>query len=130
MKLTMHRWTNRWRLLRALLLVLLALGAFPWFARQKASTPPRGSRFGLGAPPAVATATATPGDIQVTLAALGTVAPLATATMRTQVSGQLQQIAITEGQLVHADDFLAQIDPRPFQNTLAQPQATLAQNQA
>jgi membrane fusion protein, multidrug efflux system len=121
---------RRWRLLAALLLVLLALGAFLWFARQKAVIPATGGRFGLGAPMAVSTAIATTGDIPVTLAALGTVAPLATATVKTQVSGQLQLIAFKEGQMVRKGEFLAQIDPRPFQNTLAQAEATLARDQA
>jgi membrane fusion protein, multidrug efflux system len=130
MALTMGSITRRWRLLTGLLLVLLALGAFLWFARQKATPTPTGGRFGLGAPMAVATSTASTGDIPVTLAALGTVAPLATATVKTQVSGQLQQIAFKEGQMVRKGDFLAQIDPRPFQNTLAQAEATLSRDQA
>jgi multidrug efflux system membrane fusion protein len=70
------------------------------------------------------------GDIQVRLPALGTIAPLATVTVKTQISGQLQKIAFTEGQLVRAGDFLAQIDPRPYEVTLKQAQANLARDQA
>jgi multidrug efflux system membrane fusion protein len=46
------------------------------------------------------------------------VTPLATVTVRTQISGQLQKIAFTEGQLVHQGEFLAQIDPRPYEAAL------------
>jgi multidrug efflux system membrane fusion protein len=66
----------------------------------------------------------------VTIAALGTVAPLAVATVKTQISGQLQQIAFKEGQMVRKGDFLAQIDARPYENTLAQAQGTQARDQA
>jgi multidrug efflux system membrane fusion protein len=126
----MNRLLQRWRVPAILLLVVLALGGFFWFARQKAIAPPAAGRFRGGAPMAVTTAAATKGDIPVTLAALGTVAPLATATVKTQINGQLQQIGFKEGQMIRKGDFLAQIDPRPFQNTLAQAEATLARDQA
>jgi membrane fusion protein, multidrug efflux system len=35
---------------------------------------------------------------------LGTITPLATVTVRTQISGIMQKIAFTEGQLVHQGD--------------------------
>jgi multidrug efflux system membrane fusion protein len=122
--------SNRWRLFAGLLLAILAMVAFFWFARQKATTQTAGGRFGLGVPMAVATATVTSGNMPVTIAALGTVSPLATAIVKAQISGQLQQIAFKEGQMVHKGDFLAQIDPRPYQNALAQAQGTLARDQA
>ena len=60
------------------------------------------------------------------LTGLGAVTPLATVTVVTQINGQLQQIAFTEGQMVHKGDFLAQIDPRPYEVALEQAQGTLA----
>ncbi|MBS0387824.1 MAG: efflux RND transporter periplasmic adaptor subunit [Proteobacteria bacterium] len=88
------------------------------------------ARFGRGGPMAVAVATATTGDIDIRLPALGTVTPLATVTVKTQISGQLQQIAFKEGQLVKRGDFLAQIDPRPYQAALEQAQGNLQRDQA
>ncbi len=79
---------------------------------------------------AVAVARATPGDVAIRIPALGTVTPLATVTVKTQVSGQLQQIAFKEGQLVHRGEFLAQIDPRPYQAALDQAQGNLRRDQA
>jgi multidrug efflux system membrane fusion protein len=70
------------------------------------------------------------GEISVSLNALGTVTPLSTVTVRPQLSGYLTQVAFTEGQLVKKGDFLAQIDPRPYQIALEQAQGQLARDQA
>src|SRR5207237_6173918 len=61
---------------------------------------------------------------------LGTVTPLAMVTVKTQISGQLIEVAFKEGQLVHKRDFLAQIDPRPYLVALAQAEGQLAKDQA
>ena len=79
-----------------------------------------------GPPQSVGVTTIAKGDIQVVLTGLGAVTPLATVTVKTQINGQLQQIAFTEGQIVHKGDFLAQIDPRPYQVALERDQGTLA----
>jgi multidrug efflux system membrane fusion protein len=66
------------------------------------------------------------GQINETLAGLGTVTPLATITVQTQINGQLMEVGFQEGQLVHKGDFLAQIDPRPFQAALDLAEGQLA----
>jgi membrane fusion protein, multidrug efflux system len=81
-------------------------------------------------PVAVAIATVAKGEIPVRIAALGTVTPLATVTVKTQIAGQLQKIAFTEGQLVHEGDFLAQIDPRPYEAVLEQNRGNLRRDEA
>ncbi len=83
-----------------------------------------------GGPVPVSVATAAYGDIQVRIPALGTVTPLATVTVRTQISGILQKVAFTEGQLVHQGDLLAQIDPRPYEAVVQQMQGNLRRDQA
>src|SRR3984885_13717568 len=105
--------------------------AFVLYLRQKQplAAPPRG-RNGQGGPVAVAVATAVSGDIQVKIPALGTVTPLATVTVRTQITGTLQKILFTEGQIVHQGDSLAQIDARPYEAALQQMEGNLKRDQA
>jgi multidrug efflux system membrane fusion protein len=72
----------------------------------------------------------TPGDIQIRIPALGTVTTLANVTVRTQISGTLQKILFTEGQIVHAGEVIAQIDPRPYEAALETNQGNLRRDQA
>jgi multidrug efflux system membrane fusion protein len=51
-------------------------------------------------------------------------------TIRTQIAGVLQNVGFTEGQIVKAGDFIAQIDPRPYEAALGQAQGQLAKDQA
>jgi multidrug efflux system membrane fusion protein len=92
--------------------VLLGLGIYRITGTFRA---PRDSGRGQEtAPQPVGVATIGTGDIKVVVTALGTVTPLATVTVKTQVNGQLLEVGFQEGQSVKKGDFLAQIDPRPF----------------
>jgi multidrug efflux system membrane fusion protein len=128
MKTFMRR---HWKALLVVVVLLLLMVALTFYLRSKQPlpAPPRG-RAGQGAPVAVAVATATSGDIDVKIPALGTVTPLATVTVRTQISGTLQKIYFTEGQAVHQGDALAQIDPRPYEAALQQAEGNLKRDQA
>ncbi len=101
----------------AVVVVLLATLIFRihQHAREAAM---RGKDGGPGGAIAVAVATVARGDIPVRIPALGAITPLATVVVKTQISGQLQRIAFREGQMVRAGDFLAQIDPRPYEAAL------------
>src|ERR1700678_494040 len=81
-------------------------------------------------PQTVRVAPVTTGDMPLTIDALGTVTPFETVTIRTQIAGTLQKVGFAEGQTVKAGDFIAQIDPRPYEAALAQAQGQLAKDQA
>ena len=70
------------------------------------------------------------GDVPIYLRGIGTVQAYNTDTIRTQVQGQITQVAFKEGQAVHVGDLLAQIDPRPFQAQLDQAIANRERDQA
>jgi multidrug efflux system membrane fusion protein len=109
------------------LLALLVAGFLLWRTLAPGPAP---REHAAAAPQPVGIATAATGDIRLILNAIGTVTPLTTVTVRTQIAGQLQEVGFTEGQIVHKGDFLAQIDPRPYQALLEQYEAQLARDTA
>src|SRR5262249_52897924 len=114
-----------------LLLALLAAGGVGYwiYQRPQATTVGRGGRRSGQGPPR-APPTVQSGDRNVPINALGTVTSLATVTVRSQISGQIMNIAFTEGQLVNKGDLLVEIDSRPYQLALAQAEGSLKQHQA
>src|SRR6202034_1732858 len=98
-----------------------------FYAPQPATT--AGRTQSGGPPQSVGAATVGKGTIRVLVNALGTVTPIATVTVQTQIDGQLMEVGFTEGQLVQKGDFLAQIDPRPYQLQQAQFEGQLAHDQ-
>ena len=124
----MHRhWVA---LLVAVLVVGLLIGFFAYLRHKQAPAAGGPGRGGQNGPVSVSVATAASGDIQLRIPALGTVTPLATVTVRTQISGVMQKILFTEGQTVRQGDPLAQIDPRPYEAALQQMQGNLKRDQA
>ena len=69
-------------------------------------------------------------DVPVHVDGLGTVVPLATVTVRSQVDGRLDQVLFREGQSVKKGDVLAVVDPRAYQAQLNQSDAVLKKDQA
>jgi multidrug efflux system membrane fusion protein len=123
--------TGYWVLTGLILAALLGGGWYVWTHHESRQTP-RGApagRLGQGAPQPIGFATVDTGDIRIMLDELGTVTSLDTVTVYTQINGQLQEVGFNEGQMVKKGDFLAQIDPRPYQAALEQAQGTLAHDQ-
>jgi membrane fusion protein, multidrug efflux system len=87
-------------------------------------------RFGTPGGTPVVAAAVVKGDVAVELKALGTVTPLATVTVKTQINGQLTKIAFQEGQSTKQGDLLALIDSRPYELQLAQAQGQLQRDAA
>lgn len=119
-----HRWI--W----AVVLLLFAL-LFYWVIQhqQKSEAAGGGGRHQAGGIVPVTTATAQEGSIGVYLDAIGTVTPLHTVSVNSQVTGAVTAVQYREGQYVHKGDPLIEIDPRPFQATLEQAQGTLQRDQ-
>ena len=118
----------------ALLVTVVVIGLmivlFTYLRHKQPDPAAGGGRGGQNAPVAVSVATATSDSIQVRIPALGTVTPLATVTVRTQISGVMQKIFFAEGQTVQQGDPLAQIDPRPYEAALQQVQGNLRRDQS
>jgi multidrug efflux system membrane fusion protein len=123
------RWSGNHPRLSRLVWIAVGLGILALLVWAIYPKPAVNNRFNQGAQP-VGVATATNAPIRVTLNALGTATPLATATVRPQVGGLLTKLYFTEGQMVKAGDLLAQIDPRPYQAALDQAKGQLARDQA
>jgi membrane fusion protein, multidrug efflux system len=121
---------SRLRWLLWVVLVLAIVGAAVWYYPRPESQPKTAGRGQFGGPVPVAVAAVEKGEMPVTLTGLGTVTPLATVTVKTQINGYLTEVAFQEGQMVKKGDFLAQIDPRPYQVALEQAQGQLAKDQA
>jgi membrane fusion protein, multidrug efflux system len=120
---------SRWRIgIGVVVAILLAFGIYETVRWVKTGSP-AGGRFPQGALQTVGAATAALGDVHVILNELGTVTPLATVTVQTQINGQMTEVAFTEGQLVKKGDFLAQIDSRPYEYLKEQYEGQLAHDQ-
>jgi multidrug efflux system membrane fusion protein len=78
----------------------------------------------------VVAATVTQHDVPIYLRGVGTVVAYNNVIVRSQITGQLVNIAFTQGQTVHKGDLLAEIDPRPFQAQLDQAMANRDRDQA
>ena len=96
---------------------LIAMIAAPAAAQQGPGVP-----VGLGK--------ASRQDVPIFISGIGTVQPFQSVLVRARVDGTLDRIAFTEGQSVAEGDFLAEIDPRPYQAALDQAVAKKASDVA
>ena len=116
-----HRHKILWIVIGILLLLVVVL---VWrhlnVAKTVAPAPPKIT---------ITTATAKKGDIGVYLDAIGTVTPVYTASITSQVNGLVVAVHFTEGQLVSKGDPLIDIDSRPYRATLLQAQGALERDE-
>jgi multidrug efflux system membrane fusion protein len=114
-------WVVIWILL-LLLLVLAVVLAWHHFETANKAKP---------APPkiTITTATATKGDIGVYLDAIGTVTPVYTDSITSQVNGLVVAVHYKEGQLVGTGDPLIDIDSRTYRANLLQAQGALERDE-
>lgn len=103
--------------------LLAHVGAGP--SAQESKGPPRGP-----ATVPVTLATATQQNIPFRLQAIGNVEPLSTVALKARVDGQIMEVNFKEGQEVRQGSVLFRIDPRPYEATLRQAEATQARDVA
>lgn len=119
-----RRGRKRW----VVVVLAVLLGLFIWW-RHSGNHASRG--FAGGAPiQSVGVATAISGPMPERLDELGTVTPTDVVTIVPQISGYLMKVGFKQGQMVEKGQFLAQIDPRPYEIDLSQYQAALAKDEA
>jgi membrane fusion protein, multidrug efflux system len=121
-----------WRTLVGIVLVVAAAAAVGILLARCAAGSGQGGAAGARGRLSitVGVATATLGDVPITVTALGTVTPEATVSVIPRVTGQLNLVRFTEGQMVQRGALLAVIDPAPYQAALDQAKGTLAHDEA
>src|SRR5215469_3866131 len=110
----------------------LAFALIISFAMRRGGDPPQSARpagqggaRGVAGPVTVNVVTAKQGDLGVYLSAIGTVTPVYTSSITSQVSGLISAVHYHESQFVRKGDSLIEIDPRPFEAQLKQAEGTL-----
>jgi multidrug efflux system membrane fusion protein len=120
-----HRRKVWWIVIGIVLLLLLVLAVvLVWRHHEDAKK--------VAHPPAkitVTTATAQKGDIGVYLDAIGTVTPVYTDSITSQVNGLVVAVHYKEGQVVSKGDPLVDIDSRPYRATFLQAQGALERDE-
>ena len=111
------------------IVVLLIFAGLFYLVLRTQNTPQKGAQSAklaaTGAPVSVVAATAQKGNIGVYQEAIGTVTPVYTSSVTSQVTGMVMSVHYREGQLVHEGAALIDIDPRTFEAQLAQARGTL-----
>lgn len=79
---------------------------------------------------AVSVAQATRQSVPAEVHVVGTVEASAVVQVKSQIAGQLEAVAFTEGQNVNLGDVLFRIDSRPYEEALRQAQAAVDRDQA
>jgi len=69
-------------------------------------------------------------DMPKVITAIGSIEALASVTVKTLVSGELQRVHFTEGSVVKKGDILFTIDPRPYRASVKQAEADLLKAKA
>jgi membrane fusion protein, multidrug efflux system len=114
------------------IVILLVFAAGFWLVLRHHDPPAaasgRPSRGAFGAV-TIASATAKKGDIGNYLDSIGTVTPVYTSSITSQVNGIIIGVHYREGQAVKKGDPLIDINPDPYKATLVQAQGTLERDQ-
>lgn len=117
-----HFLTKNWL---GIIIICILLVAVIWFYIAFTKTKKVGSK-----PIPVVAGISTTRDVPIYLSALGTVTPIYTVTLQTQINGLLMEVLFKEGQLVKKGQLLAKIDQRPYEALLIQYEGDLKRDSA
>ena len=125
------------RTLRSIVLLIAvgtAVSCLPGCGKQE-EKPGAGGPGSGGAPKAkppvpVLTAGVEQADVPIELSVLGSIEPVQSSPVRSQVAGTIVEVGFREGDLVKAGQMIFRIDPRPIEATIRQLQANLVRDQA
>jgi membrane fusion protein, multidrug efflux system len=123
-----HRRLWQIGLIVAVVIVILT-GVLIWRHHASTEAAAAAARRAAAAGITVTSVTAETGDINVYLEAIGTVTPVYTVSITSQVNGPVTAVNFQEGQLVRKGDALIEIDARPYRATLLQAQGILDRDQ-
>jgi multidrug efflux system membrane fusion protein len=114
------------------LVVALCLIIWKIYKNQKAAQSQANSQAAalMGRPVPVQVAPVEQKPMPIYQTALGTVTPYMSVTVKARVSGELEPVKFTEGQLVRKGQTIMVIDPRPYKAALDQAKGTLEHDQA
>jgi multidrug efflux system membrane fusion protein len=120
---------HRWVWLSAIAVVLIVGGFLLLRHREATQKAAVAARSDAAPAVTVTTATAQKGNIGVYLDSIGTVTPVYTDSIASQVNGLVVAVQYTEGQRVTKGDPLIEIDSRPYRAVLLQAQGTLERDE-
>lgn len=119
-----HKTSNRQRwVIAALLLLLVAALAWRFLSSATPTTPPP-------PPSPVQVGTAVQKPVTIVEHTIGTILAQSTIQVTALVGGQILSTEFVEGQMVHKNDVLFRIDPKPYIAALAQAKGQLARDKA
>ncbi|MGC1619561.1 MAG: efflux RND transporter periplasmic adaptor subunit [Candidatus Acidiferrum sp.] len=118
-----------WIIFWILLLLVIVIASVVLYRRHESAE--KAAAAARAGPPAipVTTETAKKGDVGVYLDSIGTVTPVYSDSITSQVNGLVLAVHFEEGQIVHKGDALVDIDPRPYRALLLQAQGTLERDE-
>jgi len=127
--------SHLWWWIGGLAIVVLGFFLIHHFSQDTSSSSSKGASDGGGkrgaqqGPAAISVGQITTGNINIYINALGTVTPLSTITLYSQITGKVIAVHYTEGQIVKKGQPLVDIDPQPYEATLAQAEGSLQHDQ-
>jgi membrane fusion protein, multidrug efflux system len=119
---------GKWIAWIVLLLIVVVVVVLLLRHHEDTATAAKAPRGG-GGPVTLTTTTAQKGDIGVYLDSIGTVTPVYSASITSQVNGIVTAVHYKEGQIISKGDPLIDIDPRTYEATLLQAQGTLERDE-